>query len=425
MRTFDRFARHAIVAVVCLLAIPQIASGQLILEPTLPVEEGKLVKFWLSEAWEKGSEQNDKSVDVYKAATPTNSYVTFAYAVNRLQHNRSTESLQAVEAAIAQDKSNIDAILFSVWLKMVRDDFDVALIEMQSFADQVKVANVKPESLKFAYRRLGRLLGYLQGPVAGQCNADILARTTERLNEGLDDDLKKVMAEQSDAVIKKYEKLLQELSQNVQNSIKKNEAANKNSQKALEKQSELLEAQSEQIKQRRDLLGRELEQRISALSQGLAPLEAELQNVVAQIDGVRSQIAYDQTALLYTQPDPQGSLLVQQLGRLQLQRNYIALRTLRGNANAIANTIQAEQNKIGQVRAAYNNELRNLTKDIKKSANLQLRNANQKVKAAEGPKPDAGAVAALNNRTSALSIYDPLPLEQYRADFLRLLPDTK
>ena len=399
-----------------------IANGQLIQAPVLPGEEGKLVRFWLDEVWDKGIDNNDKSVQVYEAATPKDSYVNLAYAVNRLQHNRSTESLEAAEFAKAADSTNLDAIVFTTWLKMLRDDFDVALIEMQTFADTVKKTKVDPDKLDVAYRRMGRLIGYLKGPAAGQCNPDILARTVERLNEGLDNRQQKIMTDQSDAVIAKYEQLLRDLSQKVHESIVKNEASDKASKKALEKQNNVLEAQTDQIQQRRDAVAMEAEQKVSAAAQQLPALEAQLQNAIFEIDAVRSQIAYSQTALYYGHNNPQGSILANNFNRFQLQQNYLVLNSLRSNANVIANAIAVEQNKINQIRTAYNAELQRLNKNIKKTANLQRRNSNKLVKIAAGPEPDAGKVAALNNRTSALSIYDPLPLEQFRADFQRQLP---
>ena len=399
-----------------------IGNGQLVQAPALPDEEGKLVKFWLDEAWDKGIVNNDKSVQVYKAAAPQNSGVNLAYAVNRLQHNRATQALAAAELAKAADPENLDAIVLLVWLEVLQDDFDEALIEMQSFADVVAKTKVQRSKLDVAYRRLGRLLGYLNGPVAGQCNPDILIRTTERLTQGLDNRQKKILSDQSDAVITKYEQLLKDLSQEVHDSIVKNEAADKASKVALEKQNNVLEAQTDQIQKRRDALEIEGEQKISAAAQNLPALEAQLQNAILEIDAVRLQIQVNQSALFYGQNNLQGSLLANNFNRFQLQQNYLLLNTLRANANAITRAIAVEQNKINFIRDQYNSELRRLNKDIKKSTNLQKRNTNKLVKIAAGPQPDVGKVKALNNRTSALSIYDPLPLEQYRADFRRHLP---
>ncbi len=413
---------RSLIATVWLAFGAAIVNGQLIQAPTLPTEEGKLVKFWLDEVWDKGIGNNDKSVQVYEAAAPKDSNVNLAYAVNRLQHNRSTQALAAAESAKAADLKNLDAIVFLIWLKVLKDDFDVALIEMQSFADTAEKTKFDPDKLDVAYRRLGRLLGYLNGPVAGQCNPDILLRTTERLTAGLDNRQKKILTDQSDAVIAKYEQLLRDLSQEVHDSIAKNEASDKASKVALEKQNNVLAAQTDQIQKQRDVLEVEGRQKISAVAQKLPALEAQLQNAILEIDAVRSQIQYNQTALFYSQNSLQGSLLANNFNRFQLQQNYFLLNNLRSNANTIANAIAVEQNKINQIQATYNTQLQRLNKDIKKSANLQRRNSNKLVKIAAGPEPDAGKVKALNNRTSALSIYDPLPLEQYRADFRRQLP---
>lgn len=431
MNQFFNDARSTLLAMWVMVAVAASVHGQLTFPPQLPTEEGKLVKFWLDEVWEKGRANNDKSVSVYQAATPKNANVNLAYAINRMQHNRVSEAVAAVDVAKSKDAKNIDAVLLSIWLEVLRDDFDVALIEMQTFADIVAekrqaaadgaVDNDGGRELDFAYRRLGRLLGYLQGPVAGQCNPDIFARSLDRINAASSDRHRTILQQQSESVIVKYDSLLKELSEKVHESIQKNAVADKVSQAALEKQNDVLEAQTDQIQQQKDALEQQAQRAISDISQQLPALEAQLQAAILEIETVRSQIVFNRSLLALGQNNPQRALLTNNFNFFQLQQSYLALNSLRANANAIANAIAIEQNKISRVQAAYNAELRKLNRDIKKSTNLKRRNTNELVKIAQGPEPDAGAVAALNNRTSALNIYDPLPLEQYRADFLRQL----
>ncbi len=422
MGTFFRTINCCLISSALFTMLAPPAFGQMIKVPELPAEEGKLVKFWLKDVWDKGITNNDKSVQVFEAARPKNSYVNLAYAVNRLHHNRSIESLAAIEATQSQDPNNLDAIVFSIWLNVLRNDFDVALIEMQAFADAVKRSKIDRDGLDVAYRRIGRLLGYLQGPVAGRCNPEILTRTVTRINDGLENRQKKLITDSSDGVLARYDELLRDLNQQVHDSIKKNEASNEASKKALKNQSNALAAQTDQIQQQRDDIQIEAEQKISAAAQQLPALEAELQTVIAEIDAIGSQILYRRSAVFYGLNNSQGNFLAQDFNRFQLQQSYLALSTLRANANSIANAIAIEQNRINQISNAYNAEIRKLDRDIKKSANLQRRNTNKLVKIAAGPAPDAGKVAALNNRISALSIYDPLPLEQFRADLLRQVP---
>lgn len=438
MKLFFKNATSALFAIVILISFNARVGGQLIFPPQLPVEEGKLVKFWLDEAWDKGLANNEKSVSVYDASTPKDANVNLAYAINRLQHNRTAESAAAVEVAKSKDPNNIDAVMLSIWLEVLRDDFDVALIEMQTFADIVAEKNkaaAEPggdaandaandadnRALDFAYRRLGRLMGYLQGPVAGQCNPDIFARSVDRINAVSSDRHQKILQQQSESVIAKYDLLLKELSQKVHASIEKNALADKVSKAALEKQKDVLEAQTDQIEQQRETLKQQAQRAISDISQQLPALEAQLQTAILEIETVRSQIVFNRSLLALSQNNPQGPVLSNNFNFFQLQQSLLVLNSLRANANTIANAIAIEQNKISRVRAAYDAEVRKLNQDIKKTANLKRRNTNELVKIAQGAEPDAGAVAALNNRTSALSIYDPLPLEQFRADFLRQL----
>ena len=264
--------------------------AQLIHTSSLPVEEGKLVKFWLNDVWDNSYQNNQTSVKVYKTAAPKDSYVNLAYAINRQQHNRAIEAQAAADEAKSIDPNNLDAIVVSIWMEMLRDDFDKALIEMQTFADVVRREKIDHDKLDFAYRRFGRLLGYVQGPVAGQSNPDILARTIERLNDGLGDRQKTILTEQADAVVAKYEQLLRDLSQNVKKSVKDNEASNIASKDALEKKNVALEAQSDQIQKQLSAVQSEGEQRVSAASQQLPALQSDLQSVIAEIDQLRSQI---------------------------------------------------------------------------------------------------------------------------------------
>ena len=100
--------------------------------------------------------------------------VFLAYAVNRLRHNRTREAGEAVSAALSIAPNNLDARLLSIWIKAVRDQYDSAMTEIRAFAKTIQTRNLPAAQLDNTYRRIGRLLGYLQGPVGEQVNHCLL-----------------------------------------------------------------------------------------------------------------------------------------------------------------------------------------------------------------------------------------------------------
>jgi len=212
-----------LVAIGVHIACAQFAYGQLIEPIEIPATEKQRVKFWLDQAWEKNLDNRTNSVELYELVPVDNPTVLVAYAVNRFRHNRIREAGEAVDVALRIAPDNLDARLLSIWIKTVRDQYDSAMTDIRAFAKTIQKRNLpaaQQASLDNTYRRIGLLLGYLQGPVGDQVNQEILRETVRELSVGLAPQHQQLMREQMETLIADFEGRLVHLGKKVEQSIR-------------------------------------------------------------------------------------------------------------------------------------------------------------------------------------------------------------
>jgi len=405
-------------AIVLQVASTQFASGQLIEPITIPESEKQRVKFWLDQTWKKNLNNRTQSVELYELVPINSPTVLVAYAINRFRHNRVREAGEAVEAALSIAPNNLDARLLSIWVKTVRDQYDSAMTNIRALAKTIQTRNIPPAQLDNTYRRIGRLLGYLQGPVGDQVNQEILREAIRELSVGLTPRHQKLMREEMDTLIADYEGRLKHLGEKVAESVKEKDVAKDADRKLINQENTFLQTQTQKIQDRQDKVRNEGETKIEQALSRIQPLRSELSSLEADIQTTRNNTRALQTALFFHRNDPNGSLLQCQVLRLQIQDGFFRLNNLNNRADAVAFNIDRGANEVAQIRNRYGGQLSQLERDLNNSGKQQRRNSKRLAKLAKPTKPNNKKVALLNNRIKALNSYDQLPLELYRADLL-------
>ncbi len=401
-------------AVIC-----QTVVGQLIEPIEIPIGEKQRVKFWLDPAWKKNLASRTQSVEVYELAPVNSPTVLIAYAVNRFQHNRVREAGEAVDAALAITPDNLDARLLSIWVKTVRDQYDQAMTDIRTFGKTIRNRNLPPARLDNTYRRIGRLLGYLQGPVGEHVNQEILHAAIAELSIGLAPNHQKLMRAEMENLLADFEGRMQHLGRKVQESVEEKEVAKVANRKLIQQENALLQTQTQTIQDQQNSLRDEGELKIDRAISRAQPLQSELAALDGDIRSVRNNIRALQTALYFHQTDPNGSLLQCDVLRYQIQDNYFTLGNLGNRADAVAFELDRAANEIAQIRNRYGGQLSQLERDLANSGRRQRRNSKKLAKLAKPTKPNNKKVTLLSNRITALNSYDQLPLELYRVDLLK------
>ena len=400
------------------IACAKFANGQLIEPIAIPANEKQRVKFWLDQAWKKNLDNRTQSVELYELVPVDSPTVFLAYAVNRFRHNRIREAGEVVDAALSIAPNNLDAQLLSIWVKTVRDQYDSAMTDIRRFARTIQTRNLPPARLDNTYRRIGRLLGYLQGPVGEQVNQEILREAIRELSVGLAPQHQQLMREEIETLIADFEGRLEHLGKKVEESVKEKEVTKDADRKLINQENTRLQTQSKKIQDRQDKVRDEGEMKIDQAISRLAPLQSELASLEAEIQAARHNTRALQTALFFQRNSTNGSLLRSDLLRFQIQDSYFLLNNLGRRADAVSFDLNRGANEVAQIRNRYGGELSQLERDLNNSGKQQRRNSKKLAKLAKPTKPNNKKVALLNNRITALNSYDKLPLELYRADLL-------
>jgi len=208
--------------------------------------------------------------------------------------------------------------------------------------------------LDSTYRRIGRLLGYLQGPVGDQVNQEILRQAVDELSVGLAPQHQQLMREELETLIADYEGRLEHLGEKVKESIKEKEVAKDADRQLINQENTRLQTQTQQIQDLKDKVRDEGEMKIDQAISRLQPLQSQLASLEAEIQTARNNTRALQTALFLQQNSPNGSLLQSDVLRFQIQNSFFTPKRLGKTATSqfektgqTCKTNQAKQQKSG------------------------------------------------------------------------------
>ena len=406
----------AIIALQC--SVGQPVQGQLFEPIEIPASEKQRVEFWLQPAWKKSLANREQSAEMFSLA-PTNSpSVLLAYAVNRFRHNRVSEAQETLQTALRLAPENLDARMLLIWAKAVRDEFNSAVIDIRSLAKTIQKRKLPAAKLDNTYRRIGRLLGYLQGPVGDQVNQEILRVALDELSVMLAPAHQNLITQEIEAIAAEYEARLEQLGMKVKESVKAKDVEKNSDRQLIERENEQLKKEVQRIQNRQTDVQTEGEKKLDAALAQAEPLQSELNALEIERRSVHNNIQALQTALFFQQNNPNGSLLQDQLLLFRIQDNFFALGNIGNRADALLFDLDRVAIEADRIRNRYDGHLNDLERDLKTSGLQQRRNSKRLGKLARPTKPNSKKIASLKNRIQALNSYDQLPLELYRADLL-------
>ena len=414
---------------IALLALlPKSLNGmQLLSPPAAPIDVVSSVPIQelLSRHWERGPVAESTSKTTFKSADQRSSTLLVAYAINRIQHNRINDSKAVVKELTKTHPKNLDGWMLKTWLNTLSNRYDASLVDMRSMKKQIdKTKDLPPATKLVIYKRLGRLIGYMQGPVADRVNDDIMEGTVLELTAGLAPDVLDAFNENRDKVLKQYEGLLKSQGTKTQVELAKVKIKNDNETIALERSTRLLEQTESQLIPEKQRLRQESTQQVSNLEQQTQTLEQDLAAISDDIWANERDLQYliiDLNNARLLPPRLRPSLFYLQN---QIRNAQITLAALRSNGNQTANQIGLLRAQIIQTQNAFNQRVHQVDKEIKRINGAKRRNLSRLAKLAAGPEVADGKKDAMRNKATALRTYDELPILIYRQELLDKLTDN-
>ena len=174
---------------------------------------GQQVRKLFQAGWNRtkaGREGAQRQYEELRRLAPGDSRIKYAYALVQLRQNRYREAVELFDQVLDADKQHLGARNAQIWLSVLTKQFPRAMQQMQQAAELLPGEDVATEAEE-PYRRfavfLGRIFGYLDGPVKEQvseaaradCRRQIMAQLTTTRRAAFDAARKSVVAEFSGA----------------------------------------------------------------------------------------------------------------------------------------------------------------------------------------------------------------------------------
>lgn len=382
----------------------------------------KLVKQLLRSDWQREPENQANSHATFTSLQPNSTAVSLAYIINRIQHNETREALKVAEQLTEQDPESVDAWLLRSWLNALINKYERSLIDLRSLKKRIqKNQQLDKVQKQEIFSRMGKIIGYIQGPVRSKVSPDMIESSILAIAKGLEPAELEALNVSRETVLARFNNLGREQSNKTAVELEKQAAKDEIKRVSLVDDLQQLDLTLQQLSEEQERLTIEGNQQIADLNSQLGPLESELGTLSNQIRRIRYDLQLQYNSLFFAQSadviyEPTIFYLTDRIRDMEYQ-----LRSLRYDANSVSNQLQTVQVQISQTERDYNGQIRALRRQQNLTEKSKTRNRARLSKLAIGPEVAAGKKEAKTNRLTALTSYYELPVELYRQQMLDLV----
>ncbi len=411
-----------VAALICglILSTPVLAL-QLIAPPTIDAASRKTIGQFLTDDWPREPAHRKQSKATFEALELPNTEISIAYLINRLRHFQNRDALIVAEKLTANQPKSLDGWLIRAHLDALTDNFDQALIDLRSVKKIVADTPGLSDQQKLdTYRRVGQVLGYLQGPVKARLNPDLLNSTLDFVTQQAKDAELVALDAGRAEVLQRFDTLLKTQNEKTNQELEKQTTVNANLDVTLTNQNQQLMQSSQQLLARQTQLQTEASQRLADLTSRTSPLQSNLTSIAMQINAVQNDLQLLYTDLYNAQNVPPGYYSPVRFLTEQIRNRELTMYNLQSNAQATGNQLRSLEYQISQTQADYDSQILQLQQQHKKLEGTVLRNQNKLAKIAGGPEIAGGKKDAVENRLQALTSYVEIPVELLRQQMLDL-----
>ena len=351
-----RASRCSAIALLALIAqivfVDQFAVAQILSPPPMPLNatDSVPVRKLMTAHWD-GNETDHAQVRKTFQAASQNEDLLVAFMINCVHNHQTKDAKLAALELTNRFSDNMDGWIFKTWLNTLTDEYDSALISMRTFKKKIDANKaLTDDSRKVIYTRLGRLIGYMQGPVSDKVNQDLLNGTIQIVTRGATPDSVKIFNENRDKILKQYDDLVKAQGQKTQVELAKVKVANDAEAVGLEREVQLLEQTESQLRPEKQRIRDEGARQIASIEQQGSSLQSQLTQIGGDIRATEFdlQLLYSNLNLLLQQP-PRFQVGVLQLQN-QIRNAELALVSLGTSANQTSQQINSLSAQLVQVR---------------------------------------------------------------------------
>lgn len=412
----------------CYLALPPsalLATPQLLTATpnTLDAKSSRAIDELLRPHWARTPANHRESQSAFASAPKDNPHVLVAYVLNRIQHGKIDDALPIATEIRQRFKNNLDGPVLEIWLLALTNQYERAIIRMAALkkhlTDVQANAPVAADVQQKIFSRLGRLMGYFEGPVADKLTPQLIAQIDEQLKIGLAPQTLNAFSLNRTSVKLKYKDLLNDQTKFENAELDRVAAVNEIKRQRLEQDNQIAQQSRERLQPLMDQLTESASSQTSILEQQILSAASELELANQSSFRTEQDLAFLYSDLLRVDRRfrrgylPNVFALEDQIFRTENQLNQ-----LRNSAVNAASNLAALRNQLSASQVRYGRQIKSLQNQLERSEVAQKRNSRGLEKIARGPKIAGGKKTAIRQRRQALRTYDDLTLELYRQEIL-------
>ncbi len=384
------------------------------------VDARQAAKSLLQSGWEKNQANREMSLEDFSPHV-TDPEFLLAFTLNRMQHSRYTEALASANSLTKSAPEVLEGWVLRIWLDTLTDNYEQALASMRPFKDEFDKANkLDDQTRNEIIAQLGRLFGYMQGPVEKDVNAAFLNATMVAVTNGFDQAQMDLFNKNREAVLTQFEDLSKAHDQTISNEEARVAQNNVVETQNINNQNVLIEQRINELQPRFDALEQEAYAKLDQVSAEIEPLQREASLVDSQLNSSLYTLDTMFNEYYFYQQNYRRHPNLPYL-LLQIRDQQFVIGSLRNQLRSINSQIYAAEDRAAQIQADYEDRISQISDELESMGVARRKNERRLGKLAAGPDVARGKLTALSNRAKALKTYDPFPLELARQRTLEQL----
>lgn len=396
----------------------QLAGQELIAPPDVSPDSKLVVKSLLVDFWDRTPDVRIRAEQSYSQVEQLSREIVLAYVANRLHAGLVRDAIETLDQWLLQEPACLDSILIRAHLNLRIRDFEQASLDLQKGVRLLNSDDWSEKQREESFYRIGRMVGFLEGPVQHRANRDLLNTMLQEVQQ---------VASPAEAV--QFKRGVQQiLDLHQQNAL----ATQDRFEKELEIQARSDAQREQSLTQENDQLSRWADgitqqvnqvreqgnQREAQLAAQLGPLESNLYNLDAQVASARMQVFQWHSELVMAQNAPIFCPITDAWIRDRLRLAELNLFSLQNSYNLAAGQVRNINLQIQQNALQTTRQLQGLEAERRQAAGRMTRNQRELARIARGPEIPGGKREGMENRLVSLASYIQLSPAAIRQELL-------
>ena len=398
-----------------------VQGRQLVEELTIADSSVVPIEKLLIEHWQPGRVARAAADKIFADANPKDRAIVLAFTAHRLNDFVKLDYLQPLSDLLNRDPNFLDGWLIRAHLNLFAKEFDRSLMDLRTAGRLIARLDLSDEQRQEIFYQVGRMIGYLQGPVAHWANQDLILAVQDQYR-GLAEEKQWERFEQGVVdILTEFQQNVNEANQVLTAEFEQEERKDQVKDQMLTQENETLQIRLGDLNQQLAATSNQFAMQEAQLTGQLSPLQSNLVSIENQIQSMQWQRNRLYTDLFLLQSDPYCPPFSINLVLNQIRSIEFSLAGLHANYRNQLGQINGLQWQLQQLQSQRNSETRAIQSQLRRSARRLSDNQKELARIATGPVIPLRTRKSVQTQVTVLKNYIPYSHDLLRQQILEIL----